>query len=65
MQRGGYRTILFLIYLVLGLYFLNVPFEIITLPAVNEWIIFVGGALLIFGGFKYLGLGRHFTYGGY
>ena len=54
-MRGNISNIIiFFIYLVAGLYFINAPFNIISLPDVNVWVIFVGGILLIFGGIKYL-----------
>lgn len=48
------NTIIFFVYLIVALYFLNAPFGIVPLPDVNEWFIFIGGILLIFGGIKYL-----------
>jgi cytochrome c biogenesis protein CcdA len=39
-------------------YFLNVGFNFIKLPAfftdINRWIVVVGGVFLIFGGFNFL-----------
>ena len=51
-NRG--RIFFFIIYLVFGLYFLNVPFSFIDLPAVNDWVVFAGGVLLIIGAFRAL-----------
>ena len=48
------RMFFFIIYLIFGLYFLNVPFGFIDLPAINDLVIFVGGALLIIGAFRSL-----------
>ncbi len=50
-----------IIYLGLGIYFLNAPFNFIPLPSINVWFIFIGGILLIFGGIKYL----HSAFRGY
>ena len=62
------NTIIFFIYLIGGLYFLNAPFNLIPLPTISNWVIFIGGILLIFGGIKYLrsshvlGYGRSVSY---
>ena len=52
----------FVVYLIIGIYLLNVPFGIIPMPGfiqgVNEWIVFVGGVLVIIGGINYLRAGR-------
>ena len=67
MMRGNSTgTIVFFIYLIFGLYFINAPFGFIPLPDITNWIAFVAGIFLIFGGIKYLrsspmGMG----YGGY
>ena len=51
-------VIIFLLYLVVGLYFINFPFDYVEIPdyvaGFNDWIIFVGGILVIFGGLNYL-----------
>jgi cytochrome c biogenesis protein CcdA len=48
----------FVLYLIFGIYLLNVPFNFIFLPEfisnINDWIIFVGGILIIVGGINYL-----------
>ncbi len=48
----------FIIYLVVGLYLLNYPFNFITMPSfivsIEKWILFIGGILVIIGGIKYL-----------
>tara|TARA_Y100000034_G_C6867765_1_gene395717 strand:+ start:309 stop:515 length:207 start_codon:yes stop_codon:yes gene_type:complete len=53
----------FVIYLIVGVYFLNAPFNIIPIPGfiegINQWIIFVGGILIIAGGINYLRAGRN------
>jgi len=57
MRKSG-GTIWFLLYLVLGIYFLNVAFGFITLPEfvskIDKWIISIGGIFLIIGGINYL-----------
>ena len=51
MARGG---VFFILYLILGLYFINFGFNFIKIPAffltIDKWIIFVGGVFLIIGG---------------
>ena len=54
----GFGTLGFVIYLLSGLYFINLGFNLITLPefdaSVGMWINIVAGALLVFGGFHFL-----------
>jgi len=51
MKKWG--TIGFLIYVALGLYFINFAFSFVTLPKfvleINKWIFFVGGVLIFIG----------------
>ncbi len=58
---GKIGVIGFLLYLVVGLYFINFPFNYIEIPEYitqfNNWIIFVGGILVIIGGINYLRAG--------
>jgi len=46
-----------LLYLLLGAYFINVPFNFIKIPEYvskfDTWIIFAGGVLMIFGAINY------------
>ncbi len=63
MVRGGNRIIFFVVYLIIGLYFINYPFQFVKIPEsissiANQWIIFVGGILLIIGGINYLRASR-------
>ena len=55
----------FFIYIIVGVYLLNYPFQIISLPgfidAIDRWLIFIGGILVIIGGIKYLFSSRHET----
>ncbi len=61
----GFGVIGFLIYLIIGLYFLNFPFGWVTMPefikGIEKWIIFAGGILVIIGGVKYLFSSRRET----
>jgi hypothetical protein len=57
-RRGGGTTLLFLICLILGLYFINFGFNFIKIPVffltIDKWIIFAGGVLLIISGINFL-----------
>ncbi|MDD5700226.1 MAG: hypothetical protein PHH00_03500 [Candidatus Nanoarchaeia archaeon] len=49
----------FIVYLIVGLYFVNSFFGIITLPLLpgfdyDKWVKLIGGALIIFAGIKLL-----------
>ncbi len=49
----------FIVYLIVGLYFINSFFSIITLPLLpsfdyDKWVKLIGGALIIFAGIKFL-----------
>ena len=58
-SKGFFHIFVFLLYLGLGLYFINAPFKFIpSLPSVNDWSVFVGGVLLIFGGMKSIVSGK-------
>jgi hypothetical protein len=61
MARGG--GLFFILYLLLGLYFINFGFNFIQIPAffttIDKWIIFVGGILLVFGGINLLKSNRY------
>ncbi len=50
------------IYIIFALYFLNYPLGIIKIPetlsSFEPWIIFIGGILLVIGGFSYFRKGR-------
>jgi len=47
----------FLIYLIVGLYLINIPFSFILMPdyiaVFDNWIVFIGGVLVLIGGVKY------------
>ena len=70
MRKVG--IIIFLIYLVIGLYFINLSFNFYKIPEVisqfNEFINLIGGILIVLGGIGYLRLGRsrnYFNYPGF
>ena len=59
---GKASIIGFVIYLMVGIYLLNVPFDLIPLPGfvegVNDWVVFFAGILVIIGGINYLRASR-------
>ena len=61
MKRGP-NTLIMLVYLVFGLYFINQPFQFIQIPEsfsiAEPWIIFVGGILIILGAVNYFKVRR-------
>lgn len=63
--RGGGRALWFFIYLIFGLYLLNVALNFIKIPAgfatISKWIIFAGGGLLIFSAVRHL-VSRRYSY---
>jgi hypothetical protein len=63
MNRGG-RTLIFILYLVVALYSLNYPFQILKIPQyisiADPWIIFVSGVLLVLGGISFYRVGRRY-----
>ena len=60
MKKGG--IIIFSVYMLFGVYFINFAFDFITLPEFvtnfNKWIILVGGLLILFGGVNFLRASR-------
>lgn len=56
-QKKSMNIILLLVYVILGVYFLNFPFKLIEIPEYivkfDAWIIFVGGLLMLFGAINY------------
>ena len=56
MKKGA--ILFFLLYLVVGLYFINFPINYLEIPdyitEFNNWIIFIGGVLIILGGINFL-----------
>ena len=68
MRYNTYRTskkirgLIMFLYIIFAIYFLNYPFKWVVIPElfsnIEPWIIFVGGILLIIGGFSYFKRGR-------
>ena len=58
MGRGS--TIMFLLHVIFGLYFINFAFAFITLPEIvsasDKWVFLIGGILIFLGGFNFLRL---------
>ena len=56
MKKGAFIS--FLVYLVFGLYFLNLSLGFIVLPEIltkiDKWIILIGAVLIIIGAINYL-----------
>jgi len=56
------RFILFLLYVIVGVYLLNIPFNFVLIPEkisnLNNWIIFIGGILCVFGAINHFRLSR-------
>jgi len=52
------KVLLFLIYIIFGIYFLNFQFPLLEVPSFvvkfNNWIVFFGGILLLISAFKNL-----------
>jgi hypothetical protein len=65
MMRGKQTssTLIFLIYLALGLYLLNSPFNFIPLPEPGKWFIFIIGFFLIAAGIKFIRASSQMGYG--
>ncbi|MGY4884623.1 MAG: hypothetical protein ACP5NZ_03535 [Nanobdellota archaeon] len=58
MARGGGGLFFFILYLLLGVYFLNSGLNFINMPDfltnIDRWIVFVGGIFLVFGAINFL-----------
>ena len=56
-RKEHMNIFIFLIYLILGAYFINYPFNFISIPEYisnfNSWIVFAGGILMLFGAINY------------
>lgn len=52
----------FLVYLIFGIYFINSSLGFITLPEfiskIENWIVLVGGILILIGGINYIRAGK-------
>ena len=57
-MKSGTNLVIFIVYVLFGLYFLNSKLVFFVLPEtisnVNLWITFAGGVLLILGALKFL-----------
>ena len=62
MRKRRLGALFMFLYIIFALYFINYPFGIIKIPetfsSIEPWIIFIGGILLIVGGFSYFKKGR-------
>jgi len=63
MARGGGVLVFFILYVILGLYLINIGINFIDVPqfllSIEKWVLFVGGILLIFGGINFLRVNRY------
>jgi predicted membrane channel-forming protein YqfA (hemolysin III family) len=63
-MAGKLRGVVFFVFLIIGLYFINYSLNLIKLPeffsGVDKWIILIGGLLLIVGGVNYWRLSKHY-----
>jgi hypothetical protein len=61
-EKGHVNWFVFLIHLILGAYFINIPFNYIKIPEqifqFNDWIVLVGGIFMIFGAINYFRASR-------
>ena len=64
MEGKGWRPLVYILYIVFGFYFINYPFNLITIPKFisqyDLWLILVGGVLLIFGAVNYFKAGKKY-----
>ncbi|MEX0920495.1 MAG: hypothetical protein WDZ69_02855 [Candidatus Pacearchaeota archaeon] len=60
--RSKVRGLFMFLYILFAIYFLNYPFNFINFgdafSSFEPWIIFIGGILLVFGGFSFFRRGR-------
>lgn len=61
-KEKGTNILIFLLYLALGIYFMNYTLDFFSVPEIvtnyNGWIIFAGGLLLLFGAINYFRASR-------
>ncbi|HLC87049.1 MAG TPA: hypothetical protein VJH65_02110 [Candidatus Nanoarchaeia archaeon] len=61
-RRRGANIFIFLVYIILGIYFINFPFNFLKIPDVvrqfDIWIAFVAGVFMLFGGINYFRVKR-------
>jgi len=59
----AYIKIIFVIYLLLGVYLANIAFEFFPMPSfmasIESWVFLIAGVLLIFAGFGFLKRYKH------
>ncbi len=59
-KKKHVNVFIFLGYLILGVYFINFPFNFFSIPEYvsrfDSWIIFAGGILMLFGAINYFRL---------
>ncbi len=63
-NNTGLKVLFFILSLIIGLYFINVPIAFVKIPesllGIQNWISFVGGILIIIGAVNYLRLRRRY-----
>ena len=56
-EKKKMNAFIFVIYLILGVYFINFPFQFYPIPEAvskfDSWIIFAGGIFMLFGAINY------------
>ena len=56
-KTRGMNLFVFLAYLILGAYFINVPFNFLKIPEIviqfDKWIVLAGGIFMLFGAIHY------------
>lgn len=57
--RRGSGIGVFLVYLIIGLYLINIPFQFLQIPKnisnfIDRWVILLGGVLTILGGINHM-----------
>ena len=62
-KKKGVNMFVFLVYLVLGVYFINFPFKFYPIPEIvakfDPWIVFAGGIFMLFGAINYFRVKRN------
>lgn len=62
-MQKSMKYLLFLVYLLIGLYQINSAFNFVTLPSffntLDKWIIFIGGLLIVWGGINHLRVNKY------
>ena len=63
--KKGVNWFFVVFYLIIGIYFLNYPFNLIPIPSFvsgfNKWIIFISGIFMIIGAVNSIRVGRHYN----